>query len=491
MGIYNIIGLLYTPFMLREMGQTEYGIYSFAATLIAYLTILDFGLGDALVRYTAKLKAEGKTKEQYSLFGMIESCYLIIGIISIIAGCLIYHYSDSWFGKTMNDYELSQIKTTIIILCFNLVVTFTLSIYSSIIIAYERFIFHRLMNIIKAILQPLIMIPLLLLGYKAIGMVCVITILNILYWIGNLFYCNKKLKIKIVFKEFDWKLLKEIGSYTFYTFIAFIVYKLSWNSGQLILAATSGATAIAIYAVAMQLKEFFSSASTSISSVLLPRITTMVTKGSNIRDLSSMFIRIGRLQYIVLSLIITGFISFGKYFIGLWAGKDYIETYYITLIILIPLIIPLCQNLGVAVLQAQNKLKFRSISYLLISIIGILICFPLSKTMGGIGCAIGTAGSLFVSNVIIMNIYYWKIIKLDILGFWKNVLLLSIPIIICTVIGITINHYFVNSLTSLIISIISYIVIYSMVLWNTVINNYEKSLIINIFTTRIPCLRKG
>ncbi len=39
----TLVGLLYTPYMLRMMGQSEYGLYSLVASVIAYLTILDLG----------------------------------------------------------------------------------------------------------------------------------------------------------------------------------------------------------------------------------------------------------------------------------------------------------------------------------------------------------------------------------------------------------------------------------------------------------------
>ena len=64
----NIIGLVYTPFMLRMMGQVEYGLYSLAASVVAYLTVLDLGFANAIVRYTAKYRVEGKVKEQYEMF---------------------------------------------------------------------------------------------------------------------------------------------------------------------------------------------------------------------------------------------------------------------------------------------------------------------------------------------------------------------------------------------------------------------------------------
>ena len=62
--VNNIVGLLYTPFMLRMMGQNEYGLYSLVSSVVAYLTVLDLGFNNAIVRYTAKFRAEGKNEEQ-------------------------------------------------------------------------------------------------------------------------------------------------------------------------------------------------------------------------------------------------------------------------------------------------------------------------------------------------------------------------------------------------------------------------------------------
>ena len=55
------VGLGYTPYLLRMLGQSEYGLYSLVASVISYLTLLDLGLGNAVVRYTAKYRAEGKS----------------------------------------------------------------------------------------------------------------------------------------------------------------------------------------------------------------------------------------------------------------------------------------------------------------------------------------------------------------------------------------------------------------------------------------------
>ena len=90
----TLVGLLYTPYMLRMLGQSEYGLYSLVASVISYLTIFDLGFGNAIVRYTAKFRAEGKQTEQYEMFGMFFLLYIIIGVIVLIAGSALYFNVD-------------------------------------------------------------------------------------------------------------------------------------------------------------------------------------------------------------------------------------------------------------------------------------------------------------------------------------------------------------------------------------------------------------
>ena len=87
---------------------------------------------------------------------------------------------DNIFGKTMSNIELHKMKIMMLILAFNLAITFPFTIYSSIISAYEKFVFQKLMAILNTILKPLLMIPLLFMGYKSIAMTVIITIVNII-----------------------------------------------------------------------------------------------------------------------------------------------------------------------------------------------------------------------------------------------------------------------------------------------------------------------
>ena len=207
--------------------------------------------------------------------------------------------------------------------------------------------------------------------------------------------------------------------------------RIYWSTGQFVLGAFVGTAAVAVFAIAIQLEHMYMQFSTAISGVFLPKVTAMVARNDNRKEISDLFIRTGRIQYIVIALILTGFIVFGRDFINLWAGPGYESAYPITLLFFVSLAIPLIQNLGITILQARNLMKFRSLLYILIAVISLVFQIVLAKEYGGIGCAISIAGALFLGQGLIMNIYYQKSQGLNIGLFWKEIMKMSIvPIFI-------------------------------------------------------------
>ena len=481
----TIVGLLYTPYMLRMMGQSEYGLYSLVASVIAYLTVLDLGFGNAIVRYTAKFRAEKKTEEQYELFGMFFLLYLVIGIIAFGIGLGLYFNVDTLFGNTMTAVELGRARIMMLLLVANLAFTFPMSIWGSIIQAYEDFVFQKSLNIIRIILNTAVMICLLHFGYKAVAMVVVQTIFNVLTLVVNFIYCRRKLNIHIYFrfKHFHWGFLKEVAIYSFWIFLNAIMDRVYWSTGQFVLGAMVGTAAVAVFAIAIQIEGMYMQFSTAISSVFLPKVTAMVATNRSRKEISDLFIRTGRIQYIVLAYILSGFIIFGRQFIELWAGADYTDAYIISLLFFIPLTVPLIQNLGITILQARNEMKFRSLLYIIIALVSLAMQIVLTRFFGGIGCAMGVSGALVVGQILIMNVYYRRRQELDIKTFWKEISKMSIiPIVLIFSSMLVIRHFFaLDSWGKLVLGIAAFSLVYIPLFFRFSMTDEERNLFISMF----------
>jgi O-antigen/teichoic acid export membrane protein len=477
--INSVISILYTPIMLNLLGQSEYGLYSLANSATGYIGVLNFGLGNAVIRYTAKYKELNDEESCSKIYGMFFIMYSVLGVIAILVGSILTLNSSSIFGNSLSGYELSKLRILMSIVTLNLSLGIGLGLFSVIILANEKFIFQKIIVILGSIVSPLVMLPLLLMGYGSITMVILSTIINLVTIILNAVYCFKILKIRIKFKKIEGSLLKEVIFFSSYIFINLIISKLYDTTDQVILGIYSGTVAISIYAIGTMFTGYFSGFSSAISNVFLSKVTRMTTKDASDEELSNLFIRVGRVQYIIVSFAISGFLIFGKEFINLWVGKEYELSYFIALIIVVPLIVTLIQGMGGVILQAKNMQRFKTLINATVAVGNVFLSILFVQWWGAVGAAIGTAIAFFIGNILIINIYYWKVIKIDIPEFWKNILLMSFPFAISIIFGLTLNvNAFADSWLFFFLKISLFTIVFILLMWNTAMNRYEKDLFI-------------
>ena len=476
MGVSLVVGLVYTPICTRYLGQSEYGLITFASSLIGYLSILDMGFGSALIRYCNRLRE--RNEDESNLFGFFLILFLIIALIALVAGIRMYLNLETVFSSGFSNEEIAILKPIFLLLLVNVVLSFPGGVFASIINSYEKFFFLRACSILKSIFMHLTNIAVLFFGFRSVTVTAVTVAYSIIIYAINIYYCFNKLHIKFGFKRFEKEFYKDILSYSFYIFIGMIASQLYDETDKVILGKFAGSEAVAVYGVGVTFYMYFKMMALSVTNVFFPLISKLSVKEDSIDQMSLLFNRIGRILTICLSFILLGFIFFGKEFTILWVGEEYLDSYWIALLIMGPTLIPWAQSLGTSILEAMNKHRVNSVMYLCVALLNVVISIPLSIKFGGIGAAMGTAIGTILGRCIFLNYYYLKYIGLDIGLFWSeffNIIYRLIPV------GI-VFMFFSNVLKNiswpiLIIKILLCCVISLPYIFYFVLNNNERTLV--------------
>lgn len=476
------IGFLYVPILLHYIGTSEYGIYQLIGSLIAYFMVMDFGLSTTIIRFYTKYKALHDSIGMENILAISLRAYGIIALILCIIGVGIYIFLADIFSGSMTVIEIKEMKEIFLLLLFNICITLSTMIFRSVINAHEKFVFLKGMETIELVIQPMVIILVLLKYPSAFSVALVQTILNMVLTVIRIYYCFAKLQVKIHFYYWNKELFKDFRKLALSIFAVTLIDQLFFKTNQVILGIISGTTAVAVYSIASLVYMNYMALSTAIAGVYLPHVTELVTKQESSKKLSALFIQIGRWQYYVLALVLTGFIIFGKQFIQIWAGQGFSDAYWITLLIIIPFTIDLIQNIGLTILQATNQYGFRAKVYFCIGVLNLCLAIPLGIKYGGIGCAIATGVSMFIGNGVIMNWFYATKINLAIKEFWKQIMHISIPIIACLCLGYVGNFFYDGMNNSIfILKILIYIFIYMILLFFFAFNLQERNKVLALF----------
>ncbi len=475
----NLISIIFTPIIIRILGQDEYGVMSLAGAVIGYLSLLNLGLGGSYNYFYHKRKKEANEDGIAKLNGMYITIFSVIALVVFIVGMVIVFNARFVLGNEITENELDIAKKLMFISVLSMAITLPSSVFGSYIFVHERFIFSRVVGIIFTILSNLVKLSLLFMGFRSVAITIGAFILTIINTLVTIIYSVKVLKFKFCFSGFQLNMLKSMFTFSFFIFLNQIVDQINWSIDKYIIARFYGAASVAVYSIGASLNNYYVTISSTISSVFSPRINKMVSMETDNKRLTDLMIKVGRIQFLVLSLVFSGLIFFGEYFIvGYYAGIGYEEAYKVVLILCAPVTIPLIQNVGIEIQRAKNKHRFRSIIYVIMAFLNLVISIPLCKHFGIIGCAIGTAIGITLANVIIMNIYYHKKLGLNMAMFWKSIFRILPSEIIPILFGIFILKVVkVESLSEFLLFGVLYVLVFSASVWCLGMNSFEKDLI--------------
>ncbi len=477
--IINYIGMfLVTPIIIKVLGKNEFGLYSLVHSIIGYLALLSLGLGSAYVRFYFRVRSQKNDYTVDNLNGMYFLSYVVMAVAVVIAGIGLIIFSEHVFGPKLTIQEHQTAKILLAILTFNLASTFVFSIFWSYIRAVEHFVIIEIAMLIKIILSPTVTIAFLFLGFGSVGFVTATTIVTTLIEIFVAIYAIKKGGIKFKFNIFDKGLFKEIIGYSLYIFGFQLLNQLNNGIDNLVLGWTGGTEIVSIYAVGVTISGVILSLPNGITSVIIPEINRIATNEEDkINIISELQIRYGRMIFMIIAFVLSGFIMIGLPFLNLWVGTGFEDAYWIVILLAIPKLFGYSLAVSSEYIKAENRHKTRLISFAIAIVLNISISIPLAIKFGPIGAAIGT-GFTYLLYITFMHFYYVHKFKLRIYSFWKEVGIISIIYSLILAPFIILSHFIdIYNLWIMLAVGAGYVVVFAITNYVFLLNKYEKALV--------------
>lgn len=435
-----LVNFIYAPVLLKYLGKSEYGLYQMVASFFAYITIFETSISSGVLRYYCNAKAKNDTEAMENVLFISRRIYRIISVILIFFGIVLIAGYTAFYRSSLSDTQLRESIFMLVALIVNMIVSMLNSVYIATITGNERFIFAQSLRIVIQIVQPLLCCLVAIRYPYALTIVIGQLIVNIAAATARRIYAKKSIGIKIIQHQKDSELSKAILVFASSLLISSIADQIFWKADQIIIGKMYSTVLVAIYSIGGQIYNSYQHVGTSITMIFYPQISNLYQEDDALAKISKLFIKVGRIVFFILLIVLSGFAIFGKEFIRYWVGDDYYEAYYVALFVMLPFTIDLVQNIGLSILQVMNKYSFRAKMYFVAAILNIGSTIIMMRYMGIKGAALSTGISMLLTSGFILNGYYIKL-GLDIKGFWENIVIILVklsPLIIMT--------YFINKL---------------------------------------------
>lgn len=476
---FNMLaGLIYTPWMIKQIGQSNYGLYTLATSLITLL-VVDFGMGAAVARFVSKYNAEGNQEKVNNFLGIVYKLYLLIDAVILVAVVVIGFFINGIYNN-LTVSELETFKVLYVIVGLFTVISFPFTNLNGILTAYEQFVGLKLADLFHKVFIIGAMVIALLLGYGVYALVIVNAISGLLTIAIKLVIIKKNTAVKVNFKYMDKSLLKEIFGFSVWTTVGSLAQRLIFNITPSIIAAVSvtGAIGVALFGLGQTIEGYVYTFAAALSGMFMPKVSRMIYEGKKDTELMPLMIKIGRIQCIIIGLLVTGFIAVGHSFIiDIWNRPEFDESYLCAVFLIIPSFFYLPMEIAHTTLIVENKVKLQAFVFIIMGVLNFGLSLILSHFFGALGACI----SIFIAymvRTVLMTMIYHKVLGFNMTLFIKETFLKFMPyFLIAMCVGLALEYF--NPLSHgylrFIINAFIFVAVFLMLTFFK-LNEYEKNL---------------
>jgi O-antigen/teichoic acid export membrane protein len=426
LGIRFLLVFLINPILVHSLGNDRYGVWALIFSIINYMTVFDFGLQGALVRFISKYLGIGDYKKINAILNTGFFIYSAVGLVVIIISFILSFFVLDWFK--IPAAHLTDARIVLFIMGLKVAMNFVMYSWGGSLGAFHRFDISNGLTIAEDILRSIAIIILLKNGYGLIPLALVFLISSGLR-MGLTAVILKKLHpaVKFSFRLCDRSTFREIFNYSAVAFLISMAWLLIANSDNLIIAYFLNMSSVTTYAIAATFLTAIRSVVHSISIPLRPLVSHYETINKRER-IARLYIK--GTQYIYfLSFMIAGItLVYGDSFIRLWMGEEYGQAAVILKILIVPAAIYLPQLIGDALLYGIERHKYILYLTLAEGVTNLTLSLILVHSFGIVGVAIGT----IIPQVLIYLFGY--------------------PFIIKKQLGLHLGRYYLNILSAMAIS---------------------------------------
>ena len=426
-------GLIYTPWMIAQIGQSDYGLYTLATSLIT-LFLMDFGLSAATARYLSDYHARGEEEKVNSFLGVVYKLYFLIDAVILLALILVWFFLDEIYVN-LTPGEMEKFRTVYLIAASFSVINFPFVTLNGILTAYGKFVQLKLADLIHRVITLSLTIFALRMGHGLYALVTVNAIAGLAVILYKLAVVCRATPVKVNFRGKERRLYRDIFGFSLWTTLASLFQRLIFNITPSILGMVSSSAAIAVFGVVTTIEGHFYTLASAINGMFMPRVARIYAGTGPENDVYPLMRAVGRFQFALNGLIVAGFAVIGREFIGLWMGDGFRDAYAGILVVIIPGLFYNSMQIANTAVVVTKHVKYNAYINMLMGLVNVTLSLIWSRTYG----VLGSCASIFVAYTVrntALTLLYHRKMNINMPAFARECWLkMSVPVLLTIAAG--------------------------------------------------------
>lgn len=486
-----LISFFLSPYVVRKLGNTYYGVWNIIMDMTGYLGLLEMGVRQSTIRYVAKYRAVNDTD---SLNRIISSAFSIYGLTSV--ACFVISIGLAALFPHLIKVSADTIPVAqwvIVITGLNIAQGLVFSVYFGIILGIQRYDVLAKVNILAAIIKAGLTVVLLGNGYGLIALSLLHLVTNLASSMYGRHYCIKEMpELDIRFGKYGAEWYRKIFNFSSKSFITYIGQKIVYYSDSIVIGILLGPAHVTYFVIGASLTEYMRRIVNQMTQMFAPLTSELQARGEDER-ISDVLIRGTKMSLIIALPISIVFLTMGKRFISLWMGNEYGPVSGKVLTVLaIAHLFSVAQYTTQALLEGMNKHQVCAACRCVEAIANLILSIVLIRYWGIVGVAVGTAIPHLATALFAYPYFISRVVKVDIkkyvFGSYLAPIISSVPFLVCCALVET--RFPAASLAGFIARVFSLLPIYLVPAWYLSFKKQERVVYMGALYKLVPALNR-
>ena len=361
-GAALVVLFFLSPFIVHALGMVEYGLWSLLTVLTGYMGVLDLGIrastGRFLMLYLGKEDARAVDETIRTALGFYSAFGLLVVAVGVALGWLF----PALFRSVPAQYHLTA-QVLLPLLAVNVWLSALQGVFSSVLIAHERFDLTRGVDLVVLALRTAATVLAIWWGYRIAALAVVVLGAHALALAGNYALARRVYPgLRLWPVLFDRTRLRELFGYGLAAFVTTVSIQIMGKTDLVVAGAAVGVAATAVYSVGAMLVFYSDAFLGHINWTLFPALQRAVAR-DEAGATRWLFLRAGRLRLAFGLLAYVGMIAFAEPFLRLWMlGPAFdeaavAEAAMVMQILAAAMLLLLFKGASVSVLNAMGRIR--------------------------------------------------------------------------------------------------------------------------------------
>mgnify|MGYP001182256870 CR=1 FL=1 len=411
---------LVNPYIIHSLGNQLYGVWVLVFSIINYMTILDLGLQQALVRYISKFLGLNDYDKVNSILNTSFLIYSLIGAAVIIITFVLSYFSMHWFN--IPPEYIDEGKGALFIIGINTALTFIMLPWGGSLGAFHRYDIANGIAVVEDISRTVLIVILLKTGHGIVSLAGAFLLFTIFRLAVSAVFLRKlHPPIKFGRSFVRRETMRLLFGYGMISFLISVAWLLIANTDSVVIGYFLNTSAVTIYAVAVAVIAALRNIIHAVSFPLRPLVSHYDATGDT-EKIRFIFLKGTQYLYFLTFIAAGGVLILAPDFIRLWMGPGYEQSAEILKILIVPAAIYFPNAIGNSVLYAIER--HRTILYLNLAegIINLTLSIILVQKIGLLGVVYGTIISQVIIYFFVMPVVVAPILKFNLRHFYFSIL---------------------------------------------------------------------